>query len=34
MTGERKMDGTALLEYFGPLKEWLDRQNAGKPVGW
>ncbi|HSU17537.1 M2 family metallopeptidase [Longimicrobium sp.] len=34
MTGERKMDGTAMLEYFAPLKEWLDRQNAGKPVGW
>ena len=34
MTGERTMDGTALLEYFAPLKEWLDRQNAGKPVGW
>ncbi|HEX8242183.1 MAG TPA: M2 family metallopeptidase [Longimicrobium sp.] len=34
MTGERRMDGTALLEYFAPLKDWLDRQNAGKPVGW
>jgi peptidyl-dipeptidase A len=34
MTGERRMDGGALLEYFAPLKEWLDRQNQGKPVGW
>ncbi|HKP77319.1 MAG TPA: M2 family metallopeptidase, partial [Longimicrobiaceae bacterium] len=34
MTGERQMDGGALLEYFAPLKEWLDRQNQGKPVGW
>jgi peptidyl-dipeptidase A len=34
MTGERKMDAGAMLEYFAPLKEWLDRQNAGKPVGW
>ncbi|HVG43592.1 MAG TPA: M2 family metallopeptidase [Longimicrobium sp.] len=34
MTGERTMDAGALLEYFGPLKEWLDRQNQGKPVGW
>ena len=34
MTGERTMDGGAMLEYFAPLKEWLDRQNAGKPVGW
>jgi peptidyl-dipeptidase A len=34
MTGERTMDAGALLEYFAPLKEWLDRQNQGKPVGW
>jgi peptidyl-dipeptidase A len=34
MTGERRMDGGALLEYFAPLQEWLDRQNQGKPVGW
>jgi peptidyl-dipeptidase A len=34
MTGERRMDGNAILEYFAPLKAWLDAQNAGKPVGW
>jgi peptidyl-dipeptidase A len=34
MTGERQMDGTAMLEYFAPLKKWLDEQNRGKPVGW
>jgi peptidyl-dipeptidase A len=34
MTGERTMDGGALIEYCAPLKEWLDRQNQGKPVGW
>jgi peptidyl-dipeptidase A len=34
MTGERQMDGTAMLEYFAPLKAWLDEQNRGKPVGW
>ena len=34
MTGERQMDGTAMLEYFAPLKTWLDAQNRGKPVGW
>jgi peptidyl-dipeptidase A len=34
MTGERRMDASALLEYFAPLKAWLDRQNQGKPVGW
>jgi peptidyl-dipeptidase A len=34
MTGERQMDAGAMLEYFAPLKVWLDRQNAGRPVGW
>jgi peptidyl-dipeptidase A len=34
MTGERRMDGNAILEYFAPLKQWLDQQNAGHPVGW
>ncbi len=34
MTGERQMDGTAMIEYFAPLKAWLDAQNRGKPVGW
>ncbi len=34
MTGERQMDGTAMLDYFAPLKKWLDEQNRGKPVGW
>jgi peptidyl-dipeptidase A len=34
MTGERRMDAGAMLEYFAPLKAWLDRQNQGHPVGW
>jgi peptidyl-dipeptidase A len=34
LTGERQTDGTALLEYFAPLKQWLDEQNKGKKVGW
>ena len=34
MTGESALDAGALLEYFAPLKVWLDRQNEGKPVGW
>lgn len=29
-----RIDGTALLEYFAPLKQWLDEQNKGKKVGW
>jgi peptidyl-dipeptidase A len=34
LTGERKMDATAILDYFAPLQKWLDQQNAGHPVGW
>jgi peptidyl-dipeptidase A len=34
LTGERQMDATALLDYYAPLKKWLDEQNAGHNVGW
>ena len=34
LTGQREMDASAMAEYFAPLKEWLDEQNKGKPVGW
>jgi peptidyl-dipeptidase A len=34
LTGETRMDATAMLEYFEPLKKWLDEQNRGKPVDW
>ncbi len=34
LTGDRKMDATAILDYFAPLQKWLDEQNRGKPVGW
>jgi len=27
MTGEEKMDATAIIDYFAPLKQWLDEQN-------
>jgi peptidyl-dipeptidase A len=33
-TGERRMDAGAMMEYFAPLKAWLDVQNKGQPVGW
>ncbi|MBB3035166.1 M2 family metallopeptidase [Alteriqipengyuania lutimaris] len=33
-TGTREMSGEAMMEYFAPLKEWLDEQNEGKPTGW
>lgn len=34
IAGTREMDATAILDYFAPLKAWLDEQNKGKPVGW
>ena len=33
-TGSREMSGAAMVEYFAPLKAWLDEQNRGKPSGW
>ncbi|MGB0045631.1 MAG: M2 family metallopeptidase [Terriglobales bacterium] len=34
LTGERRVDAGAILEYFAPLQKWLDEQNKGKKVGW
>jgi len=36
LTGEDHMDAGAMLEYFAPLKKWLDEQNtkAGVKPGW
>ena len=34
ITGQKQMDATAILDYFAPLKKWLDEQNKGKPTGW
>jgi peptidyl-dipeptidase A len=34
VTGSPKMDATAILDYFAPLKTWLDQQNQGKKCGW
>jgi peptidyl-dipeptidase A len=34
LTGERRMDAGALLDYFAPLKQWLDEQNRGRKVGF
>lgn len=33
-TGTDQMDGSALVEYFAPLKTWLDEKNAGQQCGW
>ena len=36
MTGSRKMDASAVLEYFQPLSDWLDETIAANsiPIGW
>jgi peptidyl-dipeptidase A len=34
LTGQKQIDATAILDYFAPLRKWLDVQNAGKPSGW
>ena len=36
LTGEKQLDATAILDYFAPLKTWLDEQNAknGVKPGW
>jgi len=34
LTGSRDMDASAVLEYFAPLKTWLDEQNRGQVCGW
>ncbi len=33
LTGSREMDATAIVDYFAPLKKYLDEQLAGRPVG-
>ncbi|MGH9863467.1 MAG: M2 family metallopeptidase [Candidatus Acidiferrales bacterium] len=34
LTGEKRMDATAILDYFAPLMKWLEEQNRGRRVGW
>ena len=36
LTGTRKMEATALLEYFKPLEDWLIESNkaSGAHIGW
>ena len=34
MTGQRELDASAIIDYFAPLKEWLDVQNQGRQCGW
>lgn len=34
LSGESRMDATAILDYFAPLKAWLDVQNRSTTPGW
>ena len=34
MTGEKQMDASAIIDYFAPLKSWLDEQLKGQTTGW
>ena len=36
VTGSRKIDASAILEYFKPLSDWLDKEIATKniKIGW
>jgi peptidyl-dipeptidase A len=34
LTGQREMDASAIVDYFAPLKAWLDEQNRGRKIGW
>lgn len=34
MTGSPDMDAGAMVDYYAPLKTWLDEQNASRECGW
>jgi peptidyl-dipeptidase A len=34
VTNQDRMDATAIIDYFAPLKTWLDQQNKGQKCGW
>ena len=34
LTGSRRMDAAAIIEYFQPLQRWLDGENRGQRCGW
>lgn len=33
-TGTREMDGSAVVDYFAPLMDWLREQNTNRQCGW
>jgi peptidyl-dipeptidase A len=34
LTGTRRMDASAIVEYFQPLMQWLEEKNRGRQCGW
>ena len=34
LTGQRRMDASAIIDYFAPLNAWLEEQNQGRQCGW
>lgn len=34
VTGQRELDASALMDYFAPVKAWLDEQNKDRQCGW
>jgi len=34
LTGQRGMDGSAIIDYFAPLNAWLKSENEGQQCGW
>ena len=34
LTGQRQLDASAMVDYYAPLKAWLDEQNTGAKLGW
>jgi peptidyl-dipeptidase A len=34
LTGTRKLSGSSIVNYYRPLKEWLDAQNENRICGW
>ncbi len=34
ISGQPELDASALVEYFQPLKDWLDKENADRQCGW
>ena len=34
IAGSPEMDATAIIDYFAPLMEWLEAENAGRECGW